>query len=56
MISKDELARWDNDIVGVHVDKKAPRFIHLTLEAGTCVVSFTKQELERLLKELGDVE
>lgn len=55
MISKDELKSWDPDIRSVEVmNDVGKKYLHIQLELNSSVLTFTKEELEKLLKELGD--
>lgn len=50
MISKDELASWDPDIRDVEVVGK--NHINIYIDEFTSTLTFTKEELERLIKEI----
>lgn len=55
MISKDELKSWDPDIRSVEVmNEQGKKYLHIQLELGSSVLTFTKDELEKLIKELGE--
>jgi hypothetical protein len=51
MISKDELAHFDPAVSRIDF---ANGFVEISLHYNTSVLTLSKKELERLLKELGE--
>lgn len=53
MITKDELASWDPDIKRIDVEnQQGKKLLVLTLAYNSSTLTFTQDELERLMKEL----
>lgn len=51
-LSKDQLRLFDPNITGIYLDKRAPKYLHVTLEPDTITISFKREELEQMLKEM----
>jgi hypothetical protein len=53
MISKDELSTWDPDIKALYFNRWS---VEITVDRDTSMLTFTKDELERLLKEINNAK